>query len=207
MTQTRASCTRCQRPQKTCLCPFIAPTANRAELIILQHPQEVNNAKNTAGLLQLSLASCQHHVGETFSELFLRELLAGDGKINLLLYPPTVETGMLTTPPPPLPDLSEIKPEALRLILLDGTWRKSRKMLYLNPLLQQLPRLTLVDCPASRYHIRKAQGQDQLSSLEASCYALQQLESNQVDYQPLLAAFDRFIARQLAFIPSRLPSS
>ena len=34
-------------------------------------------------------------------------------------------------------------PSRLRLIVLDGTWRKSRKMLYRNPLLQQLPRLSL----------------------------------------------------------------
>jgi DTW domain-containing protein YfiP len=207
MTQTRLRCARCQRPPKTCLCPFITPTANRTELVILQHPLEVNNAKNTAGLLQLSLSLCQRHEGETFSEAFLHELLTRGGKINLLLYPPTADAGVLSTPPPHLPNLTGVKPEQLRLILLDGTWRKSRKMLYLNPLLQQLPRLALTDCGPSRYHIRKAQGQDQLSSLEASCYALRHLENEQVDYQPLLNAFDQFIARQLAFIPARLPSS
>ncbi len=59
----------------------------------------------------------------------------------------------------------------LRLVVLDGTWRKSRKMLYLNPLLQALPRLPLVDLPALQYRIRKAQQAHQLSSFEASVAA------------------------------------
>ena len=89
-------------------------------------------------------------------------------------------------------------PSRLRLIVLDGTWRKSRKMLHLNPLLQHLPRLTLHDAPASRYWIRKAHRSDQLSTLEATCIALTQVEGNPERFQPLLNAFDGFIAQQLA---------
>lgn len=90
----------------------------------------------------------------------------------------------------------------LRLIVLDGTWRKSRKILYLNPLLQQLPRLSLRDMPASHYRIRRAQAPDQLSTLEATCAALAQLEGDAEKFQPLLAAFDGFVAQQLAYRPT-----
>lgn len=193
---------RCERPQRTCICAWISPTPNRVELVILQHPLEVHNAKNTAGLLHLSLHSSQLHVGEKYSCATLRTLLAHDQKLNVLLYPATVEAEALgLIVPPPMPALAEYAPEQLRLIVIDGTWRKSRKLLYLNPELQRLPRLSLTHCPASRYHIRTAQGQDQLSTLEASCYALQQLEAESVNYQPLLSAFDGFIAQQLAFTP------
>ena len=65
------------------------------------------------------------------------------------------------------------QPQALRLVVLDGTWRKSRKMLYRNPGLQQLPRLALQDLPPGRYAIRKAQAPDQLSSFEAAARKLQ----------------------------------
>ena len=85
--------------------------------------------------------------------------------------------------------------------MLDGTWRKSRKMLYLNPLLQQLPRLALQDMPASRYRIRTAHKPDQLSTLEATCAALAQLEGSAAPFLPLLAAFDGFVAQQLAHVP------
>ena len=75
-------------------------------------------------------------------------------------------------------------------------------MLYLNPELQQLPRLALAETPLSIYEIRKAHSENQLSTLEASCYALQQLEQQQCDYAPLLQAMSRFVAQQSAFVPT-----
>lgn len=198
----RVLCATCNRPERTCFCRWITPIANGVELAILQHPLEVNNAKNTARLLHLSLHNCALHVGEEFAPELLQAILERDGKINLLLYPATSQPearGLF--PVAPAPDLTGIASSQLRLVVLDGTWRKSRKLLYLNPLLQQLPRLSLVNCPASGYLIRKTRGKDELSTLEASCYALQQLEAKQVDYQPLLDAFDGFIADQKAFVP------
>ena len=68
----------------------------------------------------------------------------GHPRHNLLLYPgPEAgqSHGKLLTPAR-VPDLLQV-PSKLRLIVLDGTWRKSRKMLYLNPSLQLLPRLSL----------------------------------------------------------------
>jgi DTW domain-containing protein YfiP len=88
------------------------------------------------------------------------------------------------------------QPSKLRLVVLDGTWRKSRKMLYLNPLLQQLPRLALRDLAPSHYLIRKAHRLDQRSTLEAACAALEQLEGDTGQFAPLLDAFDGFVAQQ-----------
>lgn len=205
MKNKRACCSRCARPMRTCLCQWIVATPNQIELIILQHPLEVNNAKNSARLLQLSLLNCRVYEGETFSDDFLHNLIVRDEKKSLLLFPqtPGVSSDPLepTDSTPALP--VQQTPVQQRLIMLDGTWRKCRKMLYLNPVLQQLPRLSLDHCPPSRYRIRKAHADNQLSTLEASCYALQQLESNAVDYTPLLNAFDGFVAQQLALIPSQ----
>ena len=94
-------------------------------------------------------------------------------------------------------------PRELRLVILDATWRKSRKMLYLNPVLQALPRLSLTAMPASHYRIRKAHKPDQLSSLEATAYALMRLESNEDKFLPLLEAFDGFVEQQMQFMPPR----
>ncbi len=74
-------------------------------------------------------------------------------------------------------------------------------MLYLNPVLQTMPRLKLHDCAPTIYTIRKAHSENQLSTLEASCYALQQLEQQQVDYASLLTAMSLFVAQQSAFVP------
>ncbi len=200
MTQGRAHCSRCNRPETACICRWITPVSNRVEVLILQHPLEVDNAKNTAGLLHLCLRQSALHVGEGFDADWLAAKLAEGDKINLLLYPPTPDAGSLgLLSPAPLPDLTPYQPEQLRLVLLDATWRKSRRQLYLNPVLQTLPRLALRDCPASGYRIRKAEAPHQLSSLEAAARALSQLEHKDQDYAALEATFAGFVAQQLAW--------
>ena len=90
-------------------------------------------------------------------------------------------------------------PVRVCLVVVDGTWRKSRKMLQRNPLLQALPRLSLTPLAPSRYSVRKAHQPHQRSTLEAACAALAQLESDFDKFSPLLAAFDGFVAQQLGF--------
>jgi len=191
----RLVCPRCQRPQSACICQWVTPVAHTTEVLILQHPQEVGHAKNSAGLLQLSLAHSRVVIGETFDAAALQAAM-GEPKYTVLLYPQTALS------PSPVPDAKRLQDTAnLRLVVLDGTWRKSRKMLHLSPLLQQLPRLSLDDVPASSYLIRKAHQPGQLSTLEATCAALAQLEGTAERMQPLLDAFDGFVAQQLAFRP------
>lgn len=198
----RPICNHCNRPVRNCICALISPTGNQVDVLILQHPDEAPNAKNTAGLLQLSLKNSQIQIGENFSAENLHNWLFADQKHPLLLYPEIREykaLGLASPQPPLAPD--QFAPNQLRLVVIDATWRKSRKMLYLNRALQSLPRLTLADTPTSLYKIRKAHSENQLSTLEASCYALQQLEQQQVDYAPLLTAMSLFVAQQSAFVP------
>lgn len=197
----RLTCLRCLRPQRTCICAWVMPTEHAVEVLILQHPLEVSNAKGSARLLQLSLAGSQLVVGEAFAEQTLQALLhAPTARHTTLLYPDNPEDkGANLATPPLLDEAALLAPAQVRLVVLDGTWRKSRKMLCLNPLLQQLPRLSLRNTPASRYLIRKAHSPGQLSTLEATCYALMQLEQNEEKYQPLLTAFSGFVAQQAAY--------
>jgi DTW domain-containing protein len=217
----RPICLRCQRPQRTCLCQWITPTANVVELLILQHPLEVYQAKGSARLLQLSLQRCHCQVGEVFDQAELQGWLdaplashvdeAGpDRVVNLLLYPEDASppSGDQEHGLQPAPAMAAPSPAATRLIVLDGTWGKSRKMLALNPALHHLPRLALQADGPSRYLIRKAHKPNQLSTLEASCMALAQLEGQGASgaaasarYAPLLTAFDRFIAASAAHLP------
>lgn len=53
--------------------------------------------------------------------------------------------------------------------------------------------------PPSRYAIRKAHKPGQLSTLEATCAALAQLEGDAERFTPLLQAFDGFVASQMVF--------
>ena len=217
MTSTSATkrpiCASCLRPQSTCICRWITPLSHAVEVVILQHPLEVGNAKGNARLLHLSIAHSRLVTGEVFAEAALQALLTAPFDARLaphgprqavLLYPDTPQDAAQGMPAPPLLAADLLRdPSQLRLIVLDGTWRKSRKMLYLNPLLQRLPRLPLRDMPASHYLIRKAHRPDQLSTLEATCAALMQLERSVEAFQPLLTAFDGFIAQQLGYDAGR----
>ena len=201
--EPRPLCPRCERPQSGCLCRWITPTPNRVELLILQHPLEVQQAKGSARLLRLSLAHCRCEVGEAFDPRLLATWLgapleascAAPGMStaparNLLLYPADAGSAVPSIPLP-LPATA-----AWRLVLLDGTWRKTRKLLHANPLLRALPRWPLPAPPPSRYTIRRAQREDQRSTLEAACLALGVLENEPARYAPLLTAFDGWVAEQ-----------
>ena len=200
----RITCEQCQRPLGTCICRWITPTEHSVDVVVLQHPLEEHSAKGSARLLHLSLPRSRMVTGEAFAERELQAWLCNpfepstdtaDEKRAILLYPQTI--GDEVAPPILTPEMVR-DPSQLRLIVLDGTWRKSRKMLHLNPALQRLPRLSLHDVPSSRYLIRKAHRAEQLSTLEANCLALAQLEGNAQQFQPLLNAFDGFVAQQTA---------
>ncbi|APW39270.1 DTW domain-containing protein [Rhodoferax koreense] len=198
----RASCAACNRPASACICGWVVPVAHRVEVLILQHPLEVAHAKNSARLLHLCLPHSRLVVGEAFDDKtwLTAPWNAGDApRRPVLLYPATpLDQAVDLVPPPALDAASLAEPARLRLVVLDGTWRKSRKMLYASPALQQLPRLALRDIPPSRYLIRKARRPDQLSTLEAVCAALKQIEGDAVAVGPLLAAFDGFVGQQLS---------
>ena len=204
MPAPRLRCPTCLRPHSACICAWVTPLAHQAEVLILQHPLEVDHAKGSARLLHLSLPHSKLVVGEVFDDTVLRGLLtapwqaaAGAAPRAVLLYPET-DDGTSA----PLDPAWLHHPALIRLVVLDGTWRKSRKMLHQNPLLQQLPRLALKDLPASHYHVRQAHRPHQRSTLEATCAALAQIEGDSPRLMLLLAAFDGFVA-QLAHAQPR----
>ncbi len=195
----RPTCTQCLRPQASCICQWVRPTAHATEVLILQHPLETLHAKNSARLLHLSLPGSRLVVGEAFDDAALQALMPPP-RYTVLLYPDTAYDGHAR--PATLDAAALREPARLRLVVLDATWRKSRKMLHLSPAPQGLPRLALQDVPAARYAIRKAHQPGQLSTLEATCAALAQLDGNATRWQPLLAAFDGFVAQQRAYVPN-----
>ena len=173
----RAVCPRCERPAATCLCATLpAPLPHRTTLLILQHPAEAGHAKNTATLLTLGLQRARLLRGELFDPA-----LAGPG--TALLYP--------GGDPPRVPA------NVQQLVLLDGSWRQSRRLLAANPWLAGLPRLGLPALP-SRYAIRTAHRPGQLSTLEAGLHALAMLEGGAGPFEPLWSAFDAFVQAGLS---------
>lgn len=189
----RPRCERCALPLRTCVCALVARVDNEVDVLVLQHPDEVDEAKGSARLLRLSLARCRVVVGEVFDPAALLALLDGDVSGNALLYPADTAAG--------LQERSELA-RPRRLVVLDGTWRKSVRMLHANALLQTLPRWSIAPSGPTRYAaLRKARRPAQLSTLEATCAALAQVEQAVGRYEPLLAAFERFVAQEASRAP------
>jgi DTW domain-containing protein YfiP len=155
-------------------------------VLLLQHPSEVNHALNTARLAALGLKNAELIVGEVFEDL--PALLNQPGYQARLLFPGEDAQPM---------QAYTVSDKPLLLVVPDGTWRKARKMLHLNPLLAALPRVTLAEGGVSRYRLRKAPGPGALSTVEAIVQALQTLESPS-SFEPLLKPFEALIEGQIA---------
>ena len=183
---SRIHCPRCQRPEAHCLCPLIPSLDSRTRVLVLQHPSEVNHALNTARLAALGLTNAELIVGEVFADL--PALLNQPGYQARLLFPGE--------------DAQTLQgygadDQPLLLVVPDGTWRKARKLLHLNPLLATLPRVSLAQGGVSRYRLRKAPGPGALSTVEAIAQALQVLEAP-ICFEPLLKPFEALIEGQIA---------
>ena len=184
---SRPQWSRCLRPTAHCLCALIPSLDSRTRVLLLQHPSEVNHALNTARLAALGLANAELRVGEVFEDL--ATLLNPPGYRARLLFPGD-DAQLISAHAPPGDDLP------LLLVVPDGTWRKARKLLHLNPLLAQLPRVTLPEGAVSRYRLRKAPGPGALSTLEAIVQALEILEPA-TSFAPLLRPFEALIEGQI----------
>jgi DTW domain-containing protein YfiP len=163
---------------------------SRTRVLLLQHPSEVNHALNTARLAALGLNNAQLVVGEVFEDL--PTLLNVPGYQARLLFPADDAQPLKVYAPEDQP---------LLLVVPDGTWRKARKLLHLNPLLAALPRVALAESAVSRYRLRKAPGPGALSTVEAIVQALEVLESP-ASFAPLLKPFDALIDGQIAAMGS-----
>lgn len=180
----RNYCGVCRRPQRTCLCDLVKPLHTDIEVVIWQHPSERDHAKGSAQLLHLCLPNSRLVLGEQLSAKALGICMSQCA----LLYP---------APSPPRAP-AEL-PLVRQLLLLDGTWRKSRRLLHLNPWLNKLQRLPL-EPQKGAYVIRKAEQSYQLSTFEAAVLALQRLEP-QLNASPLRHVFTGFVERVQSFQP------
>ncbi|MCE9788992.1 tRNA-uridine aminocarboxypropyltransferase [Shewanella chilikensis] len=191
---SRRYCEQCGYPETACVCTAVSTIYPGSQLLVLQHPSEVEHAKNSVRLLQLAVPDTRVIVGETEADFAeLRAELATDSMPTFLLYPS--DNSQLLQ--------ADDSSEAVRLILLDGTWRKTLKMYRLNPWLQALPQRHLPLAAPTAYRIRKANRSDSLSTLEAAAAALSQLEPG-LDVAPMYALLAELVEQRLRRMPAKV---
>ena len=189
----RSCCQRCQRPSSHCLCPWLPlqTQSTRSRVIILQHPSEAKHPLNTARFLALGLTNCELRVGETFPEL--EQWLSNPHYQNAVLFP---HLNAVTA------SASTQCSQPLQLFVPDGTWRKAKLLMHLNPLLTELPHLSLPQ-GKSAYVLRHSKVPNSHSTLEAVSAVLATLEPT-LDIPALLAPLHRLMADQRAAMGEKL---
>lgn len=193
----RIRCSQCNRALVACFCDTITPINNALSVLILQHSSEVNHAKGTAKIVELSLEKIDVFVGEDFTgNIELQQKLAA--KNSLLLYPQ--ENAVL-----PQQLVEQINNNGLftlsdyQLIVIDGSWKKVFKILKLNPFLSELPAIGIDAVNESDYRIRKSSRSDSLSTLEAIHAVLTAVEGDK--FEGLLSSFQAMIDFQINSMP------
>lgn len=206
----RVECNRCLRAQRACVCHCIPLVENSLEIAILQHPSERKQVKGTARLAALGLANCHLWVGEQidsaalevfnrnicdahpFGENSFREWLTQ--KPTYLLYPETDDPNSAVFAASEL--RKRYQSSECQVLLLDGTWKKTHKLLMLNPLLQSLPRVTICPQKSSKYVIRKQKNDSSLSTIEAISELFDAFGEARSNSEALMQGF-RFMQEQL----------
>lgn len=159
---------------------------------MLQHPEETANSKGSAIIAELGLQQYQRWIGENFSEFEpLDKLLKQEAGKIALLYP--AESSLL------LDDHWRAGQgrDITTLLVIDGTWRKARKIWEINPRLHELPTIRLAADKKSAYRIRKAPQEGYLSTVECIVEGLRLLESSPDAYQPLIYLFTEMVDFQI----------
>ncbi|HAB39801.1 MAG TPA: hypothetical protein DCS33_05455 [Gammaproteobacteria bacterium] len=162
----RADCPRCAYPQQSCICSAINETSYHTQIVVLQHPSEVKHAKNTARLISLVAPKTETVVGENPEDFrAVRSRLLSNPN-SVILFPTAtsiaLDRGMEAMP-------------IDTLVIIDGTWRKAKKIWLSNPWLHGMRVCHLNSPISSKYHIRSSRQPDGLASIEAAASALSQL--------------------------------
>lgn len=193
--ERRPECSRCSRPQKVCLCPFLPlhPLHISTHLYIIQHPAEESKVLRTVPLLAACLPQdkCKVKIGHRFSEDRDPELSAICQKSGtLILYPgdeaANLEEFILDSP---------VYPSTI--IIIDGTWSQAKDIFYKNSLFRLPKQVQLKTSISSQYVIRTQPTNRCLSTLECAAVALSILEKNNDIQETLLRPLQALCSFQL----------
>lgn len=190
----RRRCARCGRPESTCYCEHVTALESRTRVVLLQHPREREVAIGTARMASLCLTNSELHVGIRWTgSAALERALSDPERPAALLYPGPNSIDVMLEPPT----------TPVTLVVIDGTWSQTRKLLRENPELAALPRFAFTPPGPSEYRIRAEPHEHFVSTIEALALVLGALEKKPGGFDALLAPFRAMVDRQIHYSSSR----
>lgn len=172
-------CLRCWVLLRFCACDVLQPVPAKTPFLVVRHARESPKSTNSVRWACLVLPRCEVLDYRSRAEA---ASLAVTRPGDCLLYPEE--------------SAAALSPIAVqRVIVLDGTWRQTRRMLRALPGLAELPRLAVPPRPAGR-RLRAAPKTEALSTLEAMAGAVRVIESEALA-DDLLRIHDALVERVL----------
>ncbi len=151
-------CKRCWIRTEHCVCADIPALSTRVQVLLVRHHSEARKSTGTARVAALALPSLRLVDFTDDPEASNAALPALDAAQDWVLYPD--DTASEPASPP------------RTLVVVDGTWRQTRKMLKKLPKLDGLPRLRLTAAPPKALRLRGTSLEEGRSTLEALADAL-----------------------------------
>ncbi len=179
----RKTCSHCMYPETRCLCRFLTPVKHKTKITIIQCDKEGSNAKNTAKLLPFLSKNISIVTEQDIADSKLLSELSIQSDETAILFPSLVAKSISTC----------VSNNFCfdHLIVIDGTWKKAKKLFYTHPWLNDLSHVALSEAYISQYAIRKTSIDNGLSTLEAIAYAIEENEGvNNVDISPFFKLLD-----------------
>lgn len=172
-------CQRCLMMSAYCVCAAIGEAVpSLPRILIVRHHWEALKSTGTARMAGLALENARIlDMAAENPEPIRQELRALQNA--WLLFPGRDSEARLASPPE-------------TLVVLDGTWRQTRKMLRRLPELSRLPRLSLETEAPERDRLRDSPGASARSTLESIADALGVLGSSALS-ERLLDLHRRFV--------------
>lgn len=186
----RLKCEKCGRPQNVCLCPHLVNVQAPCEVLILQHPSEQKQALATVPILQMCLQPVEVLVGEDFSSHSKVQACLLQRDACRVIFPS--EDSDVWEQDTCLNNSDQIR----YLIVLDGTWRKAKRLWHVNTWLHDLPCIRLESAQKTQYQIRSSSIKGSLSTLEAVVAACSVLD-RKGHYEDLMKPFKAMIDMQI----------
>jgi DTW domain-containing protein YfiP len=165
-------CPRCEIRKPLCFCAFIPQIPLQTRLVILMHTAEEALTTNTGRLAAKVLPNSEIRIRGRKGERISRVGLVQQGRHSLLLYPSSHAVELDA-------ELVSRLAGPVTLIVPDGSWAQTRKIVRRETALVGIPHVKLPKGPPSEYHLRLQPSEKSLCTLEAIARTLGILESRE----------------------------
>jgi len=190
MIEARSECLICSRPSVVCICAHITQIETKTRVVLLQHPREANVAIGTARIAHQCLQGSVLKVGVKWDDAQLAFAHADPSRPPMLLYPGKDAIDLGESPPA----------HPITLVVIDGTWSQTKKLVKENAALRALPRVAFTPEAPSEYRIRREPKDEYVSTIEALTHVLGLLEGDATRFAPLLVPFRKMVDVQIDYV-------